>query len=1073
MTTATDRIGAAELAAPEGAVADSMSVAAWTFVSRVTGVLRGIVIASVLGATFFANTYQFTNSLPNLIFYGFLAGSLFSSLLGPALVRRLDQGDTAAAQRLAGGLFGIVALATVAAIPVLVLLAPALLRVAGGLAGGAPADVAADQAGHGELLVLMLMPQVLLYGVVATAAAVMNAQRRFALAAAAPAVENLGIIAVLVLAAVRYPDAAALADPPPGLILLLGLGTTGAVALHAAIQWWGARRAGVVLLPLPGWRDPAVRSLVRAVVPALVQAGLAAAQLLLLLLFANRVAGGVVAVQLALNLFFLPVALGATPVALSLVPRLSRMTAPADRPVFRDTYVRGLAFALFLAVPAATAYACLAGSIARALSYGGFGAGAGDVLLAAAVLGLAVGVVGETAFLVSTYACYALEDRATPLRAMAVQTAVCVVGVAASLLFTGPAMLLALGGALSAGTVTGAVVLVRSLLRRCPPGGEPLLLPLARTLATSLLMIVPALAAAAAIEDHVSFPGVPAVAVLAASVAGLAAYAGWQALLGAREPGWVAGHLGRGRPDPGRRLTPPGLHDRPRLHDRPGLHDRRRGVAAATVRVPERAPAAAIPPPRRPTRAAHVAPVRPVRRSPSGAARRRVVDVALLSVVAAVGAAVAISPPAVGLLLAAAALMAWVSARPAWAAYLLIVLTPLTAGIDRGTLVPALRPNEVLLGLLVAALGARLLLRLRSGAWVMPRPDAVPLALAGLAVASSVLPLLMMVVREREITADDLTHAVVLWKLLAVYAVVRYSVVGERQAARCLNLSLGASAVVCVLGVLQALNLFGVPGLLALVYAPFGIASALAIGRGSSTLSLPAAVADLAILNLALVVGLLVRGGRRRRLLVALAMLFAFGVIAAGEYSSVIGLGVALAVLVLLTGSGRLVAYAVPVAAAGAVLLRPVIENRLAGFQSAYGVPVSWLGRLRNLRTYFWPELASDHNWVFGVRPAARVPAAHEQFGWVWIESGYTWLLWGGGLPLLAAYVIFVAVALWRGWPLARRHPGVAGVAATGVVAAVAANVVLMLLDPHLTYRGAGDALFMTLALMHHREADP
>ena len=35
----------------------------------------------MLGPTFFGNTYQFMNSLPNLVYYGFLAGSLFPSLL--------------------------------------------------------------------------------------------------------------------------------------------------------------------------------------------------------------------------------------------------------------------------------------------------------------------------------------------------------------------------------------------------------------------------------------------------------------------------------------------------------------------------------------------------------------------------------------------------------------------------------------------------------------------------------------------------------------------------------------------------------------------------------------------------------------------------------------------------------------------------------------------------------------------------------------------------------------------------------------------------------------------------------
>ena len=60
------------------AAGDSLTVAAWTIVSRVTGLMRFAVIGAVLGPTFFGNTYQFTNSLPNLIYFGLLAGSLFS-----------------------------------------------------------------------------------------------------------------------------------------------------------------------------------------------------------------------------------------------------------------------------------------------------------------------------------------------------------------------------------------------------------------------------------------------------------------------------------------------------------------------------------------------------------------------------------------------------------------------------------------------------------------------------------------------------------------------------------------------------------------------------------------------------------------------------------------------------------------------------------------------------------------------------------------------------------------------------------------------------------------------------------
>ena len=80
----------AELSEPASAAGDSLTVAAWTILSRVTGLARVAVVAAVLGPTYTGNTYQFTNSLPNLLYYGFLAGGLFSSLLAPALVRHID-----------------------------------------------------------------------------------------------------------------------------------------------------------------------------------------------------------------------------------------------------------------------------------------------------------------------------------------------------------------------------------------------------------------------------------------------------------------------------------------------------------------------------------------------------------------------------------------------------------------------------------------------------------------------------------------------------------------------------------------------------------------------------------------------------------------------------------------------------------------------------------------------------------------------------------------------------------------------------------------------------------------------
>jgi murein biosynthesis integral membrane protein MurJ len=981
------------LESPAGAVGDSMTVAVWTAISRITGVVRGVVIAAILGATVFANTYQFTNSLPNLVFYGLLGGSMLSSLLIPALVRHVDTGDRAAAQRVAGGFLGIIALGAAVATPLAVLAAPLALRAASPGTG--------DQARDGILLVLMLLPQIPLYGLVATAGAAMNAHGKFALAAAAPALENVGTVVVLGLVAVLYPGVA-VSGAPLGALLLLGLGTTGAVGAHAALQWYGARRAGVRLRPRAGWRDPEVRRVLGRALPSLAQAGLAAAQLLVLLIFANRVAGGVVAFQLALNFYFLPIALGATPVALSLAPRLSRMLAPSAAPVFRDTFVRGLVFALFIAVPAAAGYLAIAGPIAHAIGFGGFGTDAGTTLIATALATLAAGVLGETAFLVATYACYAREDTRTPMRAMLLQLGICVAGASIAPTMAGPAVLAVLGLSMSAATLISAGYLIVALLRRLGPGSESLGRPVLRIVGVALVMAIPAYVIG-------NFLG-GIVGVLAAAVVGAAVYFGLQAWLGAPEMGWITDVL--------------------------------RGKLGSRIGVGRRA-----------------------RRQP-GRKSSLVVNTLLLLAAAAAGALLGLNPLWAALVVAAIGVGAWVFARPAVAAYLLIFFTPLTAGIDRGTLLPVLRPNEALALLVGVALAIRWLVRLRSGGVRMPRMNSLDGVFVGLAVFSSIVPLLMMLARHREITADDLQYTIVLWKYLAVYFIIRFSVSTEKQAYWCIGLSMAAACIVCVIGILQSLDLFGVPKLLGYLYAPFGVERTLAIGRGSSTLALAAAVADLAVLNLMLAIGLLLKGAKHRLLLGLVILICLFGTLGAGEFSTVLGLFVALGAIVVVSRATKLIGYAVPLLLLGGVVMWPVIETRLLGFQSASGLPDSWIVRLRNLNTYFWPELGAHGNWLLGVRPSARVPASHEEFGWVWIESGYTWLLWGGGVPLLGAYIAWVVVAMRRAVAAARNATGAVSAIGLAVAAAVAADVVLMIFDPHLTYRGAADALFGLLAIL-------
>jgi len=219
------------------------------------------------------------------------------------------------------------------------------------------------------------------------------------------------------------------------------------------------------------------------------------------------------------------------------------------------------------------------------------------------------------------------------------------------------------------------------------------------------------------------------------------------------------------------------------------------------------------------------------------------------------------------------------------------------------------------------------------------------------------------------------------------------------------------------------------------------------------------------IFNLAVISGLWTRYYRHLLVLATAAALMVFGVLSAGEFSTAIGLLVGMVCIALVSGSPRLLGLFAGAAAAGLIILWPVVSQRLLGFQSASGLPDSWTSRLYNLRTYFWPTLFSDWNWLLGVRPAARISVPSQAAGYVWIESGYTWLLWGGGIPLLASYAFFTVVTARGAWQAAWAGRDARSIAGIAVFTAVIVLALLMILGPDLTYRSSADNFFFLIAL--------
>ena len=468
-------------------VTNSMTGSIWTLVSRMTGLARILVLGAVLGATYLGNTYQGMNALPNLVYYQILAGSLFVSLLVPPLMRHLREGDQERADTLVRGFFGGVLALGVIAMAAIMVAAPLILHVFS--LGVSDPHSAADQRRVGLVLLLLFAPQIPLYVIAGTGAAVMNAYGRFALAAGAPTIENVGIMVTLVAVAVVYGTGGTLSNVTTTEIVILGLGTTGAVALHATLEWLGARRSQPSMRPGLAWNDPEVRTVLVRIRAVLAYTGLATLQLVITMVIANRVGGGLVAFQLALNFFYLPTAIVTWPVARALVPRLAVFHQTGNAVAFREELGKALGLACFVTVPIAAAYAASAHQIADIVAFGRLDTANAIEYVAVSLIALSPAVIGETAFILGTYALYAQEDVRAPVRSMLVRVATTVILMIPATQAHGSQVLLMIGAAFSAGSFVGALHAWRQVDRRTPAGRTGSLRMLARTGLASIVMV--------------------------------------------------------------------------------------------------------------------------------------------------------------------------------------------------------------------------------------------------------------------------------------------------------------------------------------------------------------------------------------------------------------------------------------------------------------------------------------------------------------------------------------------------------------------------------------------------------
>ena len=397
-----------------------LSVGGWTLVSRVTGFARDVVMAAVMGAGPMADAFVVAFRLPNH-FRAIFGEGAFNTAFVPAYAGLSEAGADGAAQRFADRIFTLMLAVQVVLLAVAL---PAMPWVVRALAPGFAEDP--QRFDLAVALTRITFPYLLFMTLVTLLSGVLNAQRRFAVAAGAPVLLNLAMLAALSLAFL-FPDAAHAAA--------WGVAVSG--VLQFGLLWWGCRRAGVApRLSRPSLRDPAMRRFFAVLGPAVVgAAGFQIATFADTIIASFLPTGAVSALYYADRLYQLPFGVIAIAAGTVLLPEMSRRIAAGDVSGAHAAQNRAAGFSLALSAPFTVAFLTLPGlTMAALFQRGAFSAD--DAARAASVLaayGLALPAVVLVRSAVASF--YSRQDTKTPLWASLTAIAV---NVALKLWLTGP-----------------------------------------------------------------------------------------------------------------------------------------------------------------------------------------------------------------------------------------------------------------------------------------------------------------------------------------------------------------------------------------------------------------------------------------------------------------------------------------------------------------------------------------------------------------------------------------------------------------------------------------------------------
>lgn len=388
------------------------TVSLLTLVSRITGLVRELLMASTFGASAMTDAFNVAFRIPNL-FRRLFAEGAFSQAFVPVLAASHAKNGEVATKLLIDRVATLLTWALLLTCVIGVAAAPVLVWM---MASGLKQDPRGFEAA--VFMTRWMFPYIGFMSLVALSAGILNTWKRFAVPAATPVLLNLAMIGAAWLGA---PWFKAQGIEP---IYAMGAGVMLGGLLQLSVQIPALLKVGV--LPKIGlsltairlaWADSGTRNIARLMVPALLGVSVAQISLLINTQIASHLTPGSVSwLTYADRLMEFPTAMLGVAIGVVLMPQLAAAKAADDAEKYSAMLDWGLRIVVLLAVPSAVALLTFAQPLVATLYHYGAFTDRDVQQTTTALMGYGAGLVGLVAIKVLAPGFYASQDIRTPVK---------------------------------------------------------------------------------------------------------------------------------------------------------------------------------------------------------------------------------------------------------------------------------------------------------------------------------------------------------------------------------------------------------------------------------------------------------------------------------------------------------------------------------------------------------------------------------------------------------------------------------------------------------------------------------